>query len=344
MFNSTKSMFSVVAFGGVLAAGPAIGGVLETCIADINQDTFQGDPAGDGVVDAADFGLLLGQYGDTGVGLIADIDGDNVVGQSDLAFLLTYFGAAGPACENIAGPGEVVHTATRVDNSLVRVGEGPFDPLFDGGVTHYTFEISVDLGGVNIWTTGSMDTTILPGSPFEIYQHPFGGDATTEFPGVSAVQYDTAVQSAYGLGTTGVLFDGVIATPKEFDVDVWFTKGSPSPNGGLIARVSLVRTGAAPDPVMVPFGACPGAVRIGTVEISSTAGFTEGQLHTDVFEIIENPLVSDINGDLTVDTADLGILIANFGTDHPYSDVNNDEIVNTADLGTLIGEFGQSCP
>jgi len=55
-----------------------------------------------------------------------------------------------------------------------------------------------------------------------------------------------------------------------------------------------------------------------------------------------------INGDMddndTVDTKDLGILIAQFGTPGPAADLNNDNVVDTADLGILIGAFGSTCP
>ena len=53
---------------------------------------------------------------------------------------------------------------------------------------------------------------------------------------------------------------------------------------------------------------------------------------------------SDLNVDGIVDTADLGILIAQFGTSGPDGDINLDGIVDTADLGLLIGEFGAGCP
>jgi len=52
---------------------------------------------------------------------------------------------------------------------------------------------------------------------------------------------------------------------------------------------------------------------------------------------------ADLNGDFTVDTADLGILIGQFGG--PGSaDINDDGVVDTADLGSLISAFGTSCP
>ena len=52
---------------------------------------------------------------------------------------------------------------------------------------------------------------------------------------------------------------------------------------------------------------------------------------------------ADINGDGVVDTADLGLLIGQFGTAGPEADLNMDGVVDTADLGILIGEFGSMC-
>jgi len=51
---------------------------------------------------------------------------------------------------------------------------------------------------------------------------------------------------------------------------------------------------------------------------------------------------ADINSDGVVDMADLGSLIASFGTSNPAQDLNGDGIVDTADLGSLIAVFGQS--
>ena len=51
---------------------------------------------------------------------------------------------------------------------------------------------------------------------------------------------------------------------------------------------------------------------------------------------------ADLNGDGIVDTADLGILILQFGTAGPEADINGDGIVDTADLGILILQFGTS--
>jgi hypothetical protein len=53
---------------------------------------------------------------------------------------------------------------------------------------------------------------------------------------------------------------------------------------------------------------------------------------------------ADLNADNTVNTADLGLLIGEFGTNNPAADINNDGAVDTADLGILIGAFGTTCP
>jgi len=52
----------------------------------------------------------------------------------------------------------------------------------------------------------------------------------------------------------------------------------------------------------------------------------------------------DLNNDGTIDTADLGLLIGQFGTAGPEADLNGDGVVDTADLGLLIGQFGATCP
>jgi len=54
-------------------------------------------------------------------------------------------------------------------------------------------------------------------------------------------------------------------------------------------------------------------------------------------------LDADINGDGVVDTADLGLLLGEFGTAGPTADLNNDGAVDTADLGLLLAVFGHDC-
>jgi hypothetical protein len=54
------------------------------------------------------------------------------------------------------------------------------------------------------------------------------------------------------------------------------------------------------------------------------------------------PCVGDLNGDHTVDGADLGILLGDWGG-NTASDLNGDHVVDGADLGILLGAWG-NCP
>jgi hypothetical protein len=49
-----------------------------------------------------------------------------------------------------------------------------------------------------------------------------------------------------------------------------------------------------------------------------------------------------VNGDCTIDDADLLIVLFNFG-DSGAGDVNNDGIVDDADLLVVLFNFGSSC-
>jgi hypothetical protein len=63
---------------------------------------------------------------------------------------------------------------------------------------------------------------------------------------------------------------------------------------------------------------------------------TTGRFHAEC--------AADVNWDNVVDTADLGLLLGQFGAQCPCSaDVNQDGQVDTADLGLLLGAFGMNC-
>ncbi len=51
----------------------------------------------------------------------------------------------------------------------------------------------------------------------------------------------------------------------------------------------------------------------------------------------------DITGDNAVNSSDLNMLLAVFGTDNDDADLNNDGAVNSADLNILLGNFGNVC-
>ena len=55
------------------------------------------------------------------------------------------------------------------------------------------------------------------------------------------------------------------------------------------------------------------------------------------------PCIGDVNGDDMVDAADLGLLIAVWGTDESTCDFNEDGMVDGADLAYILGYWGSDC-
>lgn len=64
-------------------------------------------------------------------------------------------------------------------------------------------------------------------------------------------------------------------------------------------------------------------VRIGTTPLPTCAG--------------------DANGDGSVDSTDLNVLLGNFGKTTPVADFNRDGVVDSSDLNALLGSFGDAC-
>ena len=59
--------------------------------------------------------------------------------------------------------------------------------------------------------------------------------------------------------------------------------------------------------------------------------------------VFDTALFADLDGNGTVDGADLGLLLGGFGTPDPGADLNDDGSVDGADLGLLLGAFGTTC-
>ena len=70
-------------------------------------------------------------------------------------------------------------------------------------------------------------------------------------------------------------------------------------------------------------------------------GDSEGQTYI-VFG--RTTCLADLNADGVIDTADLGVLLAQFNTPGSGADLNGDGVVDTADLGVLLASFGGLCP
>lgn len=55
------------------------------------------------------------------------------------------------------------------------------------------------------------------------------------------------------------------------------------------------------------------------------------------------PCDGDVNGDGSVNLADLNLVLANFGATTPNGDANGDGVVNLADLNLVLANFGTDC-
>ncbi len=137
-----------------------------------------GDLNGDGEVDMSDGGILLAAFERNDNG---DIDGDGDTDQQDLAWFLTHFlcgyGSDFPPCGPCApfGTGTIEVDLVPVDNTSVGPGDDPEAPEFNGGVTHFTFDLVATVTTDNDWTTQSSDLEILhPEVAF--FNHGIGGN------------------------------------------------------------------------------------------------------------------------------------------------------------------------
>jgi len=76
-------------------------------------------------------------------------------------------------------------------------------------------------------------------------------------------------------------------------------------------------------------------------------GVFNGAVHAYALVPVPPPCPADLNGDHAVNTQDLTILLANFGTVVPpntLGDFDGNGLVNTADLVFFLGAFGVPCP
>jgi len=90
-----------------------------------------------------------------------------------------------------------------------------------------------------------------------------------------------------------------------------------------------------------------------TASVSTNASLQDTKNHSSAADLAsgestesEDPdeIVGDIDGNGIVDSDDLGILLALWGTDSAKADLNSDGTVDIQDLNTLLANFGQPEP
>jgi len=367
MTCKTSAITMILAAGFVASTSIAMAGGPPACFADVT---------GDNRVNYNDLGFVLDEWG-VGGDPAADVNQDGVVGPIDYASVLTRFGRIDSCNTIFPNVGKYGITVSSVDNSDVRLGDDTQSPGFDGGTTHFTYEVSVKTTGNSVWLSGSMNLQIEPDAPLEVFQYDglfSTGDVFYEdsggFGAFPSMLYDTAVGMPYP-DTSGLPFpadypeifpaDSVVSDSKNFVVPFWrklipLEGPTTLKEDTTIARITIAHTGGGlHDPILIlPGGNFDQDICLdletenvlGTFEIETLfvgQADTPGWYPSAQFLIVLNPFIADVNGDLRVDTADLGLIIAEYGTDNPYADVNRDRIVDTADLGLVISEFGLLC-
>ncbi|MCB9839125.1 MAG: hypothetical protein H6813_07295 [Phycisphaeraceae bacterium] len=140
-------------------------------------------------------------------------------------------------------------------------------------------------------------------------------------------------------GYTPIALSWAIESPPDsynyIEIDA---AGFTDPATGLTADVQGLGT---PNVAMIinDLGAHPGTVRLRAIASNAYGSSTSASVEVSVTQ-----LHGDLNNDNTVDTADLGALLGQFGSSGPDADLNNDGVVDTADLGLLLTDFGSACP
>ncbi len=192
-------------------------------------------------------------------------------------------------------------------------------------------------GFIQIAETGSMavhepvniDVSVVNGGSFEVV-----GDG--EEPGY------VYIDGEYTQEATGVL-PVQIAGPTSLERDVFETNGAVTLAGDISVELLGGYVPNLGDTFVVFTG--NGGLFGAFDNVTGEPGFEVSYDGNDVVltYVGLGTCPTDINGDGVSDTADLGLLIAAFGTMNAGADINNDGIVDTADLGILISQFGMPC-
>jgi hypothetical protein len=315
-----------------------------------------GNLNGGGNVDTSDLLILLPDLGCTGGDCVGDVDGDGDTDQSDLAWLLIYFGCPGDIdcgpCEP-QGDGDLLLEFVAVDNSDISFGEAPGAPNFDGGVTHFTFDLRLTTTGDNDWTTAASTLELAAG--VELFRHTVGdgSEPSSDLLGVfPALAYDTFFADPpdpFDDGPFGLLPQW---TPTGVSA-LWFDVARLVAADATLQRFTLiVDAGAGVTPGVLPDGCMQEYAVLADLTVEASGSATGGDLATHHFTVVDlsDPIcLGDIDDSGDVGQGDLGELLGVYGLDadhpdfDPRADLDCDGDVDQADLGALLGAYGTNC-
>ncbi len=186
---------------------------------------------------------------------------------------------------------------------------------------------------------------------------------------LSATGQGYSIQPANTLGFTPVGFSGLCVYPNSvFKADLVIDFSKPLTDFSILFAVQDLE---CDQPSTMKVSAYAGATLVGsalkspgegtwptaTLSFSSPISFNHVVVHyekvppiscdygvifmADNMEVTLAPTAAeDLNGDGSVDGADLGLLLSAWGSNQPEADLNGDGTVDGADLGLLLGAWG----
>jgi hypothetical protein len=264
---------------------------------------------------------------------------DTYTGGIGVAVLIENFNLAGANAigANFAFQG---NPATPVVNSTTDFGLGAgVTPIFDvsNNVIGGMVVTSVDNGD----GTQTVSMTVTTGNP----SIPLVNAGTnTEVMTAQGPQTatDFVMDIGNGFGIPGYPADGVVtplvADGQNLDIDLKYFRQNV--DGSFIEENGCLSPSCPTDSLPFIYPNSEFWFAWGFDLAEAQAAYTVGFAAT--FEIGVAPCLGDLNGDLTVDGADIGLLLGDWGNGGP-GDLNDSGTTDGADIGILLSAWGDTC-
>jgi hypothetical protein len=318
------------------------------CVADVD---------GDGDTDLSDLAILLADWGcgyEPQPDCPGDINGDGHTDAIDMSILLGDWACPDddPGCDGEPSDALEFDVVT-VDNSSVQPGDDSTQPEFNGGVTHFTFDLQVIVPGGDDWTASQAEA-VLTEAGLTFFDHVLNDDTPPMVGFVNlfpAMEFDSFCAStspdANNQPPWGDPSFADLTNQAQYKHATWFDT-PPNGDAGVftIARYTIVvPEGSGIVPGVVPAGEGARGPVIATIAGAATSKIGWGDCNTFAFEIVDlRACPGDVDGDYDVDQADLGMLLADWGcTSDCVGDVDGDDDVDQSDLGILLANWGSLC-
>lgn len=227
-----------------------------------------------------------------------DLDGDGDFDLADLQILMINLGCGEPdvVCEE-PGEGLISVAVIAIDNSSVGPGDDPLAPAFDGGVTHFTFDLRVNIEDPwGDWCAADVDSFLdAPDVAFFLHPRDLGGNPCpdpgmlTEYPALEFDSYwcGASVIPPGESGSYPMLMEAV-RTSTEMSA-FWFDLDDTGDGTFTIMRFTIVMPTDAPaPPVVVPTGTGGTSPVIGTITGLAGSGDSDPPCVDVAFDVIIN--------------------------------------------------------